>query len=78
MNMPGFTASSSLLQKSKSYYSIGRSALTAGSVYPASCNWECYSYLSAFCPSYCSDLHGREYFQCKQSCYADSRRDCGC
>ena len=78
MNIPGFTAQASLLQTSKSYYSIGRSALTAGSVYPASCNWPCYTDCHGWCGIDCSDLSGNARGACLRLCNADCRRDCGC
>jgi hypothetical protein len=78
MNMPGFTASSSLLQTSKSYYSSNRSASTAGAVYPAFCSWPCYSNCRATCTPGCSDLSGAAKGACLRECIVDCREACSC
>ena len=80
MSIPGSTAVSSLLQTSKSYYSIGRSASTAGSVYPAFCSWPCYSNCRATCTPACLDgsLFGAAKGACLRECIVDCREACGC
>lgn len=76
MNMPGFTAASSLLQTSKSYYSIKRSASTAGSVYLAGLDWGCYHDCRNGCVSDCLDLIGSAKGNCIQGCLTYCRYEC--
>jgi hypothetical protein len=78
MNMPGFTAASSLIQTNNSFYSIQHYILADGSVYPASCDRACYTQCHSFCGEDCSDLIGNSRGACLRSCARECRIDCGC
>jgi hypothetical protein len=78
MNMPGFTAASSLIQTNNSFYSTKDYALTDGYVYPAVCDSACYTDCHSFCGPDCSDLTGNAKGACLRGCARDCRRDCGC
>jgi hypothetical protein len=78
MNMPGFTAVSSLLQTNNSFYSDNHYTLTDGSVYLAACDNACYTQCHSFCGPDCSDLTGASKGACLRFCARDCRRDCGC
>lgn len=78
MNIPGFTATSSLSQDSNSSYLSHSANLTDGSIYLASCNRTCYTNCRSFCGSDCSDLIGASRGACLRGCAADCREGCGC
>jgi hypothetical protein len=78
MNMPGFTAASSLIQTTSSLYSTKHYALTDGAIYPASCDDACYTDCHSICTPDCSDFIGNARGACLRGCAKDCRKGCGC
>jgi hypothetical protein len=74
INMPGFTAETSVYQTSRHYRMTEASALGGGAIRPSLLDRRCYTACKSTC--YCLDLFGSARGACFRQCNQECAEDC--